>query len=130
MSKTKWLIYTVAIGLLPVLIRILIFALNKDRTSNMLFSEIDFITFGLVLNITNINVLEENSTVDSNTKSTKIGISIILLILFAGFLFLVYFCDITGNQLLDRLVSKIIAAFLSIASFVQSFTIFDTLNSE
>ena len=53
----KWLAYTVLVGLLPVLVRLLIWAIVRNGAVDA-FAAPDFITFGLVLHISIVNELE------------------------------------------------------------------------
>jgi len=61
-KKTKWLIYTVLVGLIPILSRLLVWLVTNTGTVNIL-SPSDFVIFGLVLHISNINEIEHFSNV-------------------------------------------------------------------
>ena len=60
-KKIKWLIYTVLVGLIPILSRLLIWLVTKEGTVEMLNAS-DFVAFGLVLHISNINEIEHISS--------------------------------------------------------------------
>lgn len=129
MIKTKWLIYTVIIGLIPFLIRLFVFLFYRERTVEFLFNEIDFIIFGLVLNLANINELEDKNELDKIWKTRNIGFSVFQIIVFSSILGLAYFSEATHSDDLDLNVVKICAIVLSLVSLFLSYSIFNRLNS-
>jgi len=129
MIKTKWLIYTVIIGLIPFFIRFFVFLFYKERTFGFLFNEVDFIVFGLVLNLANINELEDKNFLDSVWKTRSIGFSIFQIIVFSSILGLAYLSEIVKSGDLDRNVIKVCAIVLSGVSFFISYTIFNRINT-
>ena len=66
-KKIKWLIYTVIVGLIPIFLRFLVSLLTKPGTITM-FTASDFISFGLVLHISNMNEIEH---IGLQTESDK-----------------------------------------------------------
>lgn len=124
MVKTKWLIYTVLIGLLPFIIRVVLFIVVKDRSLDFLMNESDFIIFGLVLNLTNLNELENQSK--GEWKSLMIGISAIQIAIYAGILALSYITEL-NEQIIEESTLFWCACVLSLFSFLLSFSIFDRL---
>ncbi len=70
--KTKWLIYTVLVGLLPILSRLLVWAVTKEGSINI-FSPSDFVAFGLVLHISNINEIEHFTNVEKEWKTAELN---------------------------------------------------------
>jgi uncharacterized membrane protein YidH (DUF202 family) len=122
MDKMKWLIYTVIIGLIPVFFFFIVFLLHKERSFDFLCSEIDFIIFGLVLNSSNINELENKTRVNKKLKTNHIGLSVILIVIFSFLLAPVYFNEIKDIEL-DKTVFKILAVFLSFVSVLNSYSI-------
>ena len=81
--KAKWLIYTVLVGLIPFIARLIIYLSLKDKNIEFLLHEVDFIMFGLVLHITTINELEHFESDDKPWKTIQNGLSIIFIILYA-----------------------------------------------
>ena len=73
------------IGLIPILIRIFIYLIDKTATSSYCINPTDFIAFVLVLNLTNINELEHKTFDDILWKTKKIGYSLILILLSSSF---------------------------------------------
>ena len=98
MKKTKWLIYTVVIGLLPVLIRTFIYLIRIDVEAGYSINVVDIVTFGLVLHISNINELEDKENVDKNWKTKNIGLSVLLLIIFSGILTVSYLAELPDEK--------------------------------
>lgn len=129
MVKTKWLVYTVIIGLIPFIVRFFVFLFYKERTFDFLFSEIDFIVFGLILNLSNINELEDKVNLDKIWKTKNIGYSVLQIIVFSSILGLAYFSEIIKENLLDKNIIKICVFILCIVSFLVSYSIFNRINS-
>ena len=90
MRKTKWIIYTVLIGLMPFLIRLFVFMLSANREWGLLFNPVDFIFLGLTLNLTNLNELN-NEKLEPILKLKFEGYSVIQIILLSGILGILYF---------------------------------------
>jgi len=128
MVKTKWLVYTVIIGLIPFIVRFFVFLFYKERTFDFLFSEIDFIVFGLILNLSNINELEDKINLDKIWKTKNIGYSVLQIIVFSSILGLAYFSEIIKENLLDKNIIKICVFILCIVSFLVSYSIFNRIN--
>jgi len=83
-KKAKWLIYTVLVGMLPIIFRILIYMIMKEKKIALIMHESDFVAFGLILHITNLNELEHIKIDDKSWKTIQNGISIIFI---SGYLF-------------------------------------------
>lgn len=129
MKKRKWLIYTVLIGLIPFLLRFLIFIIKNDTNYNYILNEVDMVTFGLVLNLTNINELENLDSIDKVWKTTNIGLSVLMLILFASFLGLTYLADLDKGSSFNKVNIKYCALTLGLVSLVMSYSIYNRINS-
>jgi hypothetical protein len=82
----------------------------------------DIIGFGLILVITNINLLEHHASPSSSAKTTQIGISLLLAVLFATLFATMCIYDINQSFLNLRKI-KIAATLLSTASLVFSFAV-------
>ena len=82
MKKVKWLIYTVAIGLVPFLARFFVYMFTNSLTASYLLNEIDIIAFGLALHVANINELTENYIGDEKGKVTNLGICLFMIIIY------------------------------------------------
>lgn len=126
MVKTKWLIYTVAIGLLPFLLRLLIFLIGKNTDMEFLMNEADFIVFGLVLNLTNLNELEHKKA--SIWKTKMIGIAALQVAFYAGILVVSYITEFPNQNIINPTLLFYCSLVLSIISFLFSYSIYDRIN--
>lgn len=129
MKKTKWFIYTVCVGLIPFLIRTLIFLFDKTCTCNYWINAVDIIMFSLVLNIANINELEDKDFNDKKWKTQSIGGSVLMLIFLTCILGIITYSDFKSNRDLNILLVKICSSGLAIVSFIFSYSIFNRLNA-
>ena len=139
MKRAGWFFITIFIGLIPFLLRVLIFLFfNSDNnTLYFLINETDFILLGLIVNITNLKELKGINLSskyfgDTITKE-KIWISISFLITFfciiiySGILFLSYLNSSGIN--LNLFLLKIISIILSIISILFGFFIIDRVSN-
>jgi len=127
MLKTKWIIYTVLIGLLPFIIRLLLYIVAKEKSLDFLMNESDFIILGLVLNLTNLNELENQNK--GKWKTYMIGVSALQIAIYAGILALSYITEI-NSELIDLKTLFWCAVILSIGSLLLSFSIYDRLTKK
>ncbi|WBX78369.1 hypothetical protein PG911_08925 [Tenacibaculum ovolyticum] len=128
MKKTKWLIYTVLIGMIPFLVRSFIALFDKTGTIDYWINETDFIILGLVLNLTNINELEDKDFEDKIWKTRNIGFSVISIALFSAILAIVTYSDFKENPDLDKFTVKACSTTLALVSFIFSYSIYNRLN--
>ena len=128
MKKTKWLIYTVLIGLIPFLIRTLITLFDRTATIDYWLNEADFIVLGLVLNLTNINELEDKDFENKIWKTKNIGISVVFIALFSAILAIVAYADFKLSVDIDKSMVKKCSIGLALVSFVFSYSIYNRLN--
>ena len=124
--KVKWLIYTVLVGLIPVLSRMLIWLISQDRTM-AIFNASDFVAFGLVLHISNINQIEHFSDGQKSWKTIQNGTSI-AFISFYSVLFASYLLGQSNPGLINVEAIKYVSMVLSIASFSISFSVYDRIS--
>jgi uncharacterized membrane protein len=129
MKRTKWLIYTVLIGMIPFFIRTCIFLFDKTGTIEYWINESDFITLGLVLNLTNINELEDRDFEDKIWKTKNIGFSVISIALFSAILAIVTYSDFKSNPDINKVMVKGCSIGLTVVSFVFSYSIYNRLNT-
>ena len=128
MRKTKWIIYTVLIGLMPFLIRLFVFMLSADREWGLLFNPVDFIFLGLTLNLTNLNELN-NEKLEPILKLKFEGYSVIQIILLSGILGILYFAEQSQKDILDKTIALVCAIAFCLLSFIFSNAIMNKLNS-
>ena len=131
MKRTKWLIYTVCVGLIPIIIRFFIYWFSNNITSiEYVFNETELITFGLILHLTNLNELEDRIDLDRSWKTKKIGTSVILMVVLSVLLGIAYLADANPEGLkIDRVKIKWSAGVLDVITFVISFFIHNRLNA-
>jgi hypothetical protein len=128
MKKTKWLIYTVIIGLIPFIIRSLICLFDKTSTMGFWLNETDFIIFGLVLNLSNINELEDKEIENQIWKTKNIGCSVIQIIVFSAIFSIVTYSEFKSNTDLNLTTVKVCSIVLALVSFIFSYSIFNRIN--
>ena len=110
--STRWLLFTVVVGLIPVLVRLLAWVVS-DPGAVKAFSASDLIAFGLVLHISNINEAARAGEFDLGWKAVLQVVSA-LFITFYGFLLAVILFEVkTVNQ--DYVLYS--SAFLTTISF-------------
>ena len=120
--KIKWLIYTVLVGLIPVLSRALIWFISQNRTMDF-FNAADFVALGLILHISNINEIEHFNDPEKSWKTMQNGISIV----FISFYSVLFACSLLGQSnpgLIDVGAIKYAAIVLSLTSFGISYSVY------
>ena len=122
-KKIKWLIYTVLVGLIPILSRLIVWAVTKAGSVNLL-SPSDFVAFGLVLHISNINEIEHFSGVERGWKTTQNGISIA----FIAFYSVLFALNLIGENIVDVKALTTCTVVLSIVSFLISYSVYDRIS--
>jgi len=100
----------------------------SNKNIYFLFNAIDFIILGLVLNITNINELESKKFDDKQWKTRCIGLSIIFIILYAVFLAISAFNELSPG-LFDINAILLSSIVFSTTSALFGFSIFNRLNN-
>ena len=120
--KIKWLIYTVLVGLIPVLSRALIWFISQNRTMAF-FNAADFVAFGLILHISNINEIEHFDDPEKSWKTMHNGISIA----FISFYSVLFACSLLSESnpgLINVGAMKYAAIALSLTSFGISYSVY------
>ena len=125
-KKIKWLIYTVLVGLIPVLSRLLVWSATKSGTISILATS-DFIAFGLILHISNINEIEHIADNHKAWKTTQNGTSIVFISLYSVLFALVMLSE-GMPTLIDLEAIKACAISLAFISFLISFSVFHRIS--
>ena len=120
--KIKWLMYTVLVGLVPVLSRLLIWVISQDRSVDVL-NPADFLVFGLILHISIINEIEHFNDNQRSWKTFQNGTSIAFIAMY-GVLFASYLLDQSNPGLINTGYIKIVALSLSAISLLLSFSVY------
>ena len=127
-KKTKWLIYTVLVGLIPFFSRLTIFTVSTERDYDFLINAADFVAFGLILQISNINELEHLDSEEKDWKTIQIGVSIVFIAIYS----LLYSLTLisSGNPELgfDEWSIKWCTVGLSVISFLLSYSVYDRVS--
>ena len=130
MKKIKWLIYTVAIGLIPFVLRLFLWWITVNTHSiDYVINEVDIVMFGLILNLSIITELENEKDLEPKWKTKCNGFSLIMLILFSVFLGISYFGDVTASIAIGTNKLKLLCTVLSIISFLFCFSVYNRLNA-
>lgn len=124
--KIKWLAYTVLVGMVPVISRILIYLVLRNPSISI-FNTSDFVTFGLVLNISNINEIEHLNKLDKSWRTLQNGIALAFISFFMV-LFSVYIVGESAPSLVNINAIKIMAMVLSLVSLVLSISVYDRVS--
>ena len=122
-KKIKWLIYTVLVGLIPILSRSLAWLVTNTGTVSFLSSS-DFVAFGLVLHISNINEIEHFRNVGKEWKTVQNGVSIA----FIAFYSVLYSLTLIGDKVVNVLAITYCSIFMAIVSFLISYSVYDRIS--
>ncbi|MEC6816982.1 hypothetical protein VXS05_18355 [Photobacterium toruni] len=117
--RTKWLMYTVFIGLLPVLLRFLLVSLGVRIP---LFSIGDFIAFGLVLHISILNEIEHVE--EQNSWKTKQNAFSFMAIFIYGAFYCLLMIHESGFNQFNIEALKNISIISAMVSLIISFSVF------
>lgn len=122
--KSRWLLYTIVVGLIPFGVRSLIYLLFKDSTVDYLFNNIDFIVFGLVLSLANINELEDRTIYNFRWKMRARGGSIVLICFFTTLLTILLLHELNNQLTLDIGRLKYVTLSMSAITLLFSYSIY------
>lgn len=125
--KSKWLAYTVLVGLIPILSRLLVWAISSENVVPA-FSAADFVAFGLVLHISNINELEHTSSQNKSWKTLQNGISVIFIALYSV-IFAVLLLAEKSPKLIDPKSLLYCVIALATTSMLLSLSVLHRLNA-
>jgi CRISPR/Cas system CMR-associated protein Cmr3 (group 5 of RAMP superfamily) len=125
-KKTKWLIYTVLVGLIPILSRIFVWSVTESGVVSLIMAS-DFIAFGLILHISNINEIEHLADNEKSWKTVQNGVSI-TFIAFYSVLFALIMISEGVPSFIDIEAIKNCAVGLAVISFLISFSVFHRIS--
>lgn len=111
------------VGLIPILSRLLVWAVTNEGAINLL-SPTDFVAFGLVMHISNINEIEHISDVARGWKTVQNGISIA----FIAFYSVLYALTLIGANVVDVKAITYCTIALAIVSFLISYSVYDRIS--
>ena len=124
-KKAKWIIYTVLVGLIPIFSRLFAWFLTNENIVKV-FSASDFVAFGLILHISNINEIENTQNLDPSWRTVQNGISIVFICFYS----VLYTFNLIseGSPIVKASVLTGCSALLSLVSFFLSYTVYDRLS--
>jgi CRISPR/Cas system CMR-associated protein Cmr3 (group 5 of RAMP superfamily) len=125
-KKAKWLIYTVLVGLIPILSRFLVWGVTESGVVSLITAS-DFIAFGLILHISNINEIEHLSDDEKSWKTIQNGTSIVF-IAFYSVLFALIMVSEGVPSIIDANVIKTCTISLAFISLAISFSVFHRIS--
>lgn len=115
---TKWLVYTVLFGAIPVIFRFIIYLVSTQPAPIVKTS--DIICFGLIVVITNINHLEHQRWIDAPRKTVQMGISLFIALIFT-LLYVAVCVDEINSDIFDMSKLTIGSGILAIGAVALSF---------
>jgi len=125
-KKIKWLIYTVLVGVIPIFARLLVWGVTERGVVNFIAAS-DFIAFGLILHISNINEIEHLSDDEKSWKTIQNGVSIAFIAFYSVLLALVMVSE--GIPFfIDMNVIQLCTICLSFISLLISFSVFHRIS--
>lgn len=122
-KKIKWLIYTVLVGLIPILSRLIVWLVTIEGSVSLL-SPSDFVAFGLILHISNINEIEHFAGIEKAWKTAQNGISIA----FIAFYSVLFALTLVGENIVDINAISVCTVVLSVVSFLISYSVYDRVS--
>lgn len=125
-KKTKWLIYTVLVGLIPILSRIFVWSVTESGVVSLIMAS-DFIAFGLILHISNINEIEHLADDEKSWKTVQNGVSITFIAFYSVLFALIMISEGIPN-FIDIEAIKNCAVGLAVISFLISFSVFHRIS--
>jgi len=128
MTKTKWFGYTVLLGALPILMRLLVKVVASDRMVIEWISAADMLSFGLLLSVTNISGIESSSATRDGSMTVHIVASLTSVALICA-LFAATMISNDASNILDIGKTKFASGILALSCLVLSFAVWDRLIS-
>lgn len=88
MRATHWWIYIVLIGLVPLLVRFVMYVSVRSATLGFVVNEGDLVSFGLVLGVANLKELDHLADAEPSWRMRYWGYSMLCIFVFATLLVL------------------------------------------
>lgn len=133
MKKSRWLYFTVGVAALPIVIRIIVFVLMVNHDFSILVNAVDFVFFGLTLNLSNMNELNslrirDRNTIISENERERLSswslYAIVVLCIILGFLYVP-----NGGQVVFNPMTMLVASILlAMVSFFHSLKVINKID--
>lgn len=122
--KWAWLLYTVLFGMVPIFIRFLISSVMNVGVV-ALFSPADFISFGIVLQISLLNEVRYHDAQDVSWRHRIVGLSTFIVLFYAA----LYAAALLAESVQQVNISSVlnISVALCIGSFVLCWCVYDRM---
>lgn len=109
------------VGLIPIFSRLLVWLVTVNGTVNLL-SATDFISFGLILHISNINEIEHITSEETSWKTVQNGVSI-MFIAFYSVLFALALLNNNTPVIIKARIIDYCSVILATISFIISYSV-------
>lgn len=122
--KWTWLLYTVLFGMVPIFIRILMSSVMNVGVV-ALFSPSDFISFGIVLQISLLNEVRYHDVQDISWRHRIVGLSTFIVLFYAA----LYAAALLVESVQQVNISSVlnISIALCIGSFILCWCVYDRM---
>lgn len=120
--KLLWLIYTVLFGMVPILIRLFVASLvNGDKIAWV--SAADFISLGIVIQISILAEIRYTESGESGWKSAITGISVLAVFFYAALFAFALFGEV--NEDVNKSAVLGMSILMSVGSFMLCWAVYD-----
>ncbi|CAI8791636.1 hypothetical protein [Pseudomonas chlororaphis] len=123
-DKAKWLLFTVAFGAAPILIRMLIAMLVTDG-SVVMFAISDFVALGIVLQVSIFNEVRHRSLNDADWNTIMMGVSAFYILIYAVLYALSLISEVWSR--IDGGLLKNISMGFALISFLLCYAVYDRI---
>ena len=125
--KINWLIYTALVGLIPAILRLLVWLVSREHDAELV-NAADFMIFGLVLHISIINEIQHfHDDALRSWKSFQNSVSV-AFISFYSCLLACYLLGESNPGLIDNQIIKLLSVTLGMVSFVLSYNVYNKVS--
>lgn len=125
-NRISWVLYTAVLGGAMILVRALLAFLVRSDNGILWYSITDFIGYGLILEITNINVLENRRELDAAWKKNQTLFCVFLVVVLVTVYAVSCFGETGGNAVHQGRLGWVAAA-LAVASLIHNYAVSDRL---
>ncbi|MCK1794293.1 hypothetical protein [Pseudomonas violetae] len=123
-KKVLWLIYTVLFGMVPIFIRIFVACMvNGDKVP--LISAADFISLGIVMQISILAEIRYNESSQAGWKQALIGISVLAIIFYAALFAFALLGEVNPDINQNAVLGMSI--LMSLGSFLLCWAVYDRI---
>ncbi|RNI32241.1 hypothetical protein EFA69_02630 [Rufibacter immobilis] len=138
MRKTKWVIYTVGVGILPLFARALLSAISdKPWCAMFVFNESDLVTYSLALclaNIIELDGIEERQlkkipNLKPNFKTKNRGASLLMIMVVIIVYSAVINAELDNGAGYEKVNTKVLTGILALVNTLISYSIFDRIKN-